>query len=231
MADNQLLNALIPTTQQVIKPWITYIPNGGYYVFQATRPCYLEPLDSASVGTCYWYPETQPASDTVADQGPVPYLSSVGHHYVKHSAGSSQGFRVVDAGGSGNAIAVASAIGILTSNINLQQVGGTTQSGVNVSARYSPVTWGTPAVLSYAASSTAVLAANTSRRGLMAYNSDAVESVALTTESPATAFMGFMILGPKAGYIWNPLDAVTTSAIKSWATGTGTNKLIVCEGT
>ena len=94
-----------------------------------------------------------------------------------------------------------------------------------------PVTWGTPAIKTINASDSAVLSANASRRGLSVFNaSTAGQRIALTTENPATAVQGFMILDPGQGYVWNPDDGVTKQLIRGWASAAG-GSLIVCEGT
>lgn len=213
------LSAFYPRVgKNYIAPHITRIPNGTTYEKRNfTRPVILIAVDPVAAGTIYIYPHSAPVGDTnaIPITGGMAFLDGIGDWYIRHSGGSTQEFRIIDAGGAGNAQAV--------------MLGASLSSNVVVSN--TPVTWGTPVAQTINAADSAVAAANSSRRALALFNaSTAGQRIAVTSQNPATAVIGFAVLDAGQGVIFGPLDCVTRSILRGWASAAG-GSLIVAEGT
>jgi hypothetical protein len=115
--------------------------------------------------------------------------------------------------------------------VNLLKIGGTSQTGLDLTRRFLPVTWNNPANITVGTSAVLALAANASRRGLSLFNrSSSGQRIAVSTNSGMNTLDGIVVLDPGFGFLWNPPDGVTTQALYALASASGAI-LGVTEGT
>lgn len=220
MADQDILDAITPKVASgYVAPHVISIANGTTYQrYFFPRPVILIALTPENVGTVYIYPGTQPVGDTasIPTTTGISFLDAVGNWYVRHSGATAQQFRVIDAGGAGNAQAAMSAASPAFANLN---------------ARLIPVTWGTPDLETVDATSETLLAANSSRRALAVKNMSAAgQRITLATATPAVDSTGFLVLAAGEGFVFNPLDCVPVGIIYGIASAAG-GVLSIVEGT
>lgn len=160
------LDALIPRIgKNYLVSRIEKVPNGAYKELYTDRPCILFPLSVSTVGQCLIYAGAMPPSDTVAI--PIPAgnaitLDGVGKWYIKTGSSQTENFLQVDGGQAGNLSAIAGALGVTAGNINVNQWGGTAQTGFDFgAAAKNRAAWKTDQLISVSASS--ILAYATSR--------------------------------------------------------------------
>lgn len=120
---------------------------GVYTKMWFDRPVCLIPSDPTTIGTYYVYAGAEPQND--ANAVPIPNgnpctLDGVGSWYIKQSSGSTQTFLVIDGGGAGNAAAILSSMGLIGTIVNVAQIGGVAQSGVDVAGQYKDIDMATP---------------------------------------------------------------------------------------
>lgn len=101
--------------KQYISPHLRSVPTGtGYTFFQYSRPVLLIPQTPTTTGTVYIYPGTSPPDDTSSipiPSGQIIFLDARGNWFLRTSSSGTEKFLVIDAGGAGNAQAVASLLG------------------------------------------------------------------------------------------------------------------------
>lgn len=220
MADQDVLDAITPKVSNAyVAPHVIKISNGtAYQRFYYPRPVILIALTPENVGTVYIYPGTQPVGDaaSIPTTTGISFLDAVGTWYIRHSGASVQEFRVIDAGGAGNAQAAMSAAAPAFANLN---------------ARLVPVTWGAEDLETVDASSELLIAANTARRALALYNaSTAGQVITISRTNPAVALTGLVVLSAGQGLIFNPLDCVTQAALYAISSAAG-GQIAWSEGT
>lgn len=116
--------------------------SGLYEKLWTDRPVLLIPSNPTTIGTFYIYAGSQPQND--ANSIPIPNgnavtLDGVGSWYIKQSSGSPQTFLMIDGGGAGNAAAILSALGLVSGIVNVAQIGGVAQSGVDVAGQFKDI--------------------------------------------------------------------------------------------
>jgi len=197
------LDAFFPKLEKsYVSPYTIPIPNGtDYFKLPCPRPVILIATDPVAAGTIYIFPRSSPVGDTnaIPIAGGAAFLDAIGDWYIRHSGGSTQTFRVIDAGGAGNAQAVMAAVSPGMSSLE---------------AKLIPVTWGTPSTQTIGAASVAILAANTARRALKIRNAS-TGGQRFTLEFGGAAVIdvgGGTYLQGEADE-WVPLDSVSTASV------------------
>lgn len=212
---NAILDAMIPSTSQIVAPHIIIIPTGTTYTrLTYPRPVILEPIDPATAGILYSNPNSNPSADASARQsnGGI-FLYAKGTWYVRHSAATNQSFRVEDAGGSA---------------ATTQQV---PSSVPGPASQITPPTWGTHASVTINASSATALAANASRRAMLFTNKSTGGQVITLNLAGGTAVAGEgVVLSPNQSVVWNPVDSPTVGLVTAIASA-ASGSLGVAEGT
>lgn len=208
----------VPNTEKMIRTYLKVIAASTVEPIIVNRPAWVIAQTTPAPSLIeYTFGEPKDANDQSTwerSQAGYIYLSGRGTWYVKHNSGSAVTFLVKDAGGA--AAGDAALAPSLPSS---------------PAAALVPVVWGTPVSQTINAADSAVAAANTLRRALALFNaSTGAQRIAVTAQDPATAVIGFVILDPGQGVIFNPADAVTRAKLRAWASAAG-GTLIVTEGT
>lgn len=207
MADEINLDTFLPQVgKNYIAPYVISIPTGtAYSPHTFARPVILQALTPATVGTIYAYPGNQPTGDdsSIPSLSGLIFLDGRGRWYVRHTSAGTERFRVLDAGGAGNAAGLAA-------------------TALPPATTSNQVTWGAATLTTVNAASALLVAANTARRGATFYNaSTGAQIVTLAITNPAVDYTGFLILGPGSGYVFQPGEGVTQQAVYVISTAAG----------
>lgn len=208
----------IPNVEKMMRSYRVVVPTNQTRAIIVPRQAYVIAETSpapSEIEYTFGEPNDATAQD-VWDKSTAGYFyaSGRGRWIFKHNSAGDVVFLVKDAGGA--AAGDAAAIPSIPSALD---------------ARLLPVTWGTPVSQTINASDSAVAAANSARRALALFNASmAGQRIAVTAQNPATAVIGFVVLDPGQGVVFNPLDCPTTAIVRGWASAAG-GVLIVTEGT
>jgi hypothetical protein len=199
---------------------VVTIPNGAYYPHRVDRACILMPLSVATVGTVLIYaggmpPNTEstipiPAGNTIT-------LDGRGLWYIKTGSSQSEKFLEVDAGQAGNMQAIASALGLTSTIGNIAQIGGATQTAVDVAGKFQKRTQvAPPSAFGLTNASQLALAARAGRRSLYAIvmnMASGCTKVTLSFTTPVVSLKGYQFNGNDSWKQWDALSGICEDAV------------------
>ncbi len=201
---------------QLIEPAQT----GVWTMYRFPRPVVLVPLTPTTIGTYYVQSQAEPVD--VSNAIPVPNgnaasLDGVGVWYLRQNSGVSQGFLAIDGGAAGNVSAILASLGLISNIVNVAQIGGVAQSGVDVAGKYALLTPVTPgAGVSVTNASGLKLAARVGRRFLYWHVTNfqgGCNRVTVAFTTPVVDFRGIPMFPDDWRCIQAPGDANIESAV------------------
>lgn len=225
------VTALLPRVgKNYNPPYLKSVPTGsGYTWLPVTRPSILQALTPSTVGTIFAYPRVAPPSDTdaIPSTNGLMFLDAVGDWYIRHTSGTAEVFRIIDAGGAGNAQA---ALGAIAQNsVNLIQIGGTAQTALNLTSLFVALTMASPDTQTVGAASASILAASSTRRFVYVRNTHATQRASLAFGAAAVLDSGITLnpnewvnFSAPTGHVTQEVFAIGSGAGTTLAIQTGT---------
>lgn len=225
----------IPSTEGMIPTYRITIPNGEYREVIVPRQAIV--IAEGTPPSLIQYTFLEPGfadAMNLWDPSVAGYatLAGRGRWFVKHNGAAPVSFLVKDAGGAADLAGVAPTV--ITGPFNLTQIGGTAQTALDLTSRFTPPTAFTAATpwTSAAGDSGELLDANPSRKWLSAYNDgSAVNALGVKASALSSLADSFLVLGPNQGYKFQtPSEPPPTGKIRAYGSGAGST-LYLTEGT
>lgn len=197
---------------------------GAWHYVDVSVPSILKSL-AGSPGTLY-FTHVPPDTETITlgkyRQGQVgrAIFEKPGRWYFQSAGAATETYILIPV----TEAALMSLIAVMegmTEAVNVGQIGGTSQSGVDVAARFNNITMAAPTAGSVGVASAELVAASATRRFLYLRNTDSTDRVSLGFGAAAVLDSG-MTLDPGEWVSFGPLNDITVQAVNAIAAAAAT---------